>query len=128
MSAPFIVVSKSRIKPGQAQAYALWCEEFCRFVEENEPRLLAFNIYESQDRGTSVVVQVHPDAESMEFHLKLYSEQVRESLEQHDVEVEDLTICGAPSDGLTEWLHHGLADLPLALVPAHLAGFTRLSA
>ncbi|MEU4601481.1 antibiotic biosynthesis monooxygenase [Kribbella sp. NPDC023972] len=126
MSGPFIVVSRSRIKPGKAEAYALWCEEFCRYVEQNEPRLLAFNIYETEDRGTSVVVQVHPDAESMEFHLKLYGEKVRETFDH--VEVESLDICGAPSETLEQWLRHGVPDLPVALIRVHRAGFTRLEA
>ena len=126
MSGPFIVVSRSRIKPGKAEAYALWCEEFCRYVEQNEPRLLAFNIYETEDRETSVVVQVHPDAESMEFHLKLYGEKVREAFDQ--VDVESLDICGTPSEALEQWLQHGIPGLPVKLMRAHRAGFTRLQA
>jgi hypothetical protein len=126
MSGPFIVVSRSRIKPGKAEAYALWCEDFCRYVEENEPRLLAFNIYETEDHGTSVVVQVHPDAESMEFHLKVFGEKVREVFDHTDVD--SIDICGSPSEALEEWLHHGVADLPVTLMRVHRAGFTRLQA
>jgi hypothetical protein len=126
MSAPFIVISRSRVKPGKAEAYGLWCEEFCRFVEENEPRLLAFNVYETDDRGISVVVQVHPDAESMEYHLKLYGEKVRETFGY--VDVLSIDICGEPSEALEQWLHHGVADLPLTLMRLHRAGFTRLQA
>ena len=126
MSAPFIVISRSQVRPGKAEAYALWCEEFCRFVEENEPRLLAFNIYETDDRGISVVVQVHPDAESMEYHLKLYGEKVRETFGYADVL--SIDICGEPSEALDQWLHHGVAELPLTVMRVHRAGFTRLQA
>jgi hypothetical protein len=124
MSGPFIVVSKSRIKPGKAEAYALWYTEFCRFVEENEPRLLAFNHYETEDRTTLRVVQVHPDAESMEYHLKLYQERAGETADYG--EVLGVEIFGQPSEQLAEWLTHGIKDLPVTVTPVHTAGFTRL--
>jgi hypothetical protein len=41
------------------------------FIQANEPRLIAFNEY-ANGEGTGVaVVQVHPDAESMVFHMEL---------------------------------------------------------
>ena len=47
MSGPFIVVGRSRLKPGKADAYAAWRTEMFRDVEEQEPRLLAFNEWDS---------------------------------------------------------------------------------
>lgn len=124
MTGPFIVISRTRAKPGQAEAYAAWCEQFVPLVEENEPRLLAFNVYESDDHGSSVVVQVHPDAESMEYHLKLFAEKVSEIFD--DVDVESVELCGPPSPALAEWVRHGIEGLPVMQHPVHRAGFTRL--
>lgn len=124
MSGPFVVVSRSRIKPGKAEAYALWCYDFCRYVEEHEPRLLAFNVYETDDHDISVIVQVHPDAESMEHHLALYAEKLRESL-HYDV-IESIDICGSPTDAVDQWLRDGSSHLPVSVVRVHRAGFTRL--
>lgn len=124
MTGPFIVISRTRAKPGKAATYAAWCEEFVPKVEEDEPRLLAFNIYESEDHASSVVVQVHPDAESMEYHLKLFAEKVAEIHDLVDVEVVELY--GPPSPALTEWVTHGIEGLPVTQHPVRRAGFTRL--
>lgn len=79
---------------------------------------------ESDDHGSSVVVQVHPDAESMEYRLKLFAEKVSEVFA--DVDVESVELCGPPSPALTEWVSHGIEGLPVMQHPVHRAGFTRL--
>jgi hypothetical protein len=47
------------------------------FIEAGEPRLLAFNEYVNADRTEVTVVQVHPDAASMEFHMGVVRERAR---------------------------------------------------
>ena len=51
--------------------------EFCKLVEETEPRLLAFHIYVTEDQGSEVVVHIHPDADSMLYHLEVMGNKVR---------------------------------------------------
>lgn len=58
--------------------------EFCRLAEESEPRLLAFQIYVSEDHSSEVVVQIHPDAESIQYHLEVLGEKVRETFAYTD--------------------------------------------
>lgn len=77
----------------QAQAGALEAEkrrvpQLCEFIEANEPRVLAFNEYVDDDGSEVAVVQVHPDAESMEFHMSA----VREHAERAYAETLDSTI------------------------------------
>jgi hypothetical protein len=124
MTGPFIVISRSRLKPGRAESYAAWCEAITAFVEENEPRLLAFNIYESEDHTSSVVVQIHPDAESMEYHLKLCADKLGEMFDY--IDVDGVELYGPTSPALTEWVNHGIEGLPVTKNPVHRAGFTRL--
>lgn len=126
MSGPFIMMSKSRIKPGKAEAYAAWCADMFRDVEEQEPRLLAFNLWESEDHTSSVVIQVHPDAESFEYHLKLFGERVKETFGY--IDVEGLEIYGAPSPFVEQFVTHGVPGMPVTVHPVHKAGFTRLQA
>lgn len=124
MSGPFIVMSKSRIKPGKAEDYrAMWAPMFHK-VEQDEPRLLAFNMYESEDGTSSVVIQVHPDAESFEYHLKLFGEQVRAMLDC--IEVEGVEIYGPPNPFVEQFVTHGVPGMPVTVHPLHKAGFTRL--
>lgn len=124
MTGPFIVISRSRPKPGKGEPYASWCEQFTPLVEDNEPRLLAFNVYESEDHASSVVVQVHPDAESMEYHLKLFTAKVSEAFDY--IDVDSVELYGPPSPALTEWVKHGIEGLSVTQHPVHRAGFTRL--
>jgi len=121
MSAPFIVISKSQVKPGKAEDYAAACEQLFAEVEENEPRLLAFNQYETDD-GSSVVIQVHPDAESFEYHLKLFGEKVNKAIEFLDVD--GVEIYGPPTPMLQEI--HDIPDMSVTVHPLHTHGFTRL--
>ena len=126
MSGPFIMMSKSRIKPGKADAYAAWSAGMFGDVEEQEPRLLAFNVWESEDHTSSVVIQVHPDAESFEYHLKLFGERVKESFDY--IDVEGVEIYGPPSPFVEQFVTHGVPGMPVTVHPLHKAGFTRLQA
>ena len=86
MTAPFIVRSVSRLHPGKADAYRPVAAEFCRLAEEREPRLLGFHIYVTEDGTSEVVVQLHPDAESMQHHIAVMGEKVRETFAYTDLE------------------------------------------
>ena len=126
MSGPFIMMSKSRIRPGKADAYAAWSADMFGDVEEQEPRLLAFNVWESADHTSSVVIQVHPDAESFEYHLKLFGERVKEAFDY--IDVEGVEIYGPPSPFVEQFVTHGVPGMPVTVHPLHKAGFTRLQA
>ena len=124
MPTPFIVMSKSRIRPGKAEAYATWCADMFADVEQMEPRLLAFNQWESTDGTSTVVIQVHPDAESFEYHLKLFGERVKETFDY--INLEAVEIYGPPNSFVDEFCTHGLKGIPVTTHPLHRVGFTRL--
>ena len=126
MSAPFIVRSVSRIHTGQADAYEPVAAEFCRLAEEQEPRLLGFHIYVSEDRSSEVVIQIHPDAESMQHHLAVMSPYVRETFAFTDFE--SLEIYGEPNDALRAWIPRVSEGIAFTHHPVHWGGFTRLPA
>jgi hypothetical protein len=44
-----------------------------------EPRLIAFNVYVDQDGSNATVVQVHPDADSMLFHMQVARDHISEA-------------------------------------------------
>jgi hypothetical protein len=75
MSGPFIFIATNRLKEGRFEDERKRVPQLCDFIEANEPRLIAFNEYASED-GTEVgVVQVHPDAASMEFHTGVVADR-----------------------------------------------------
>jgi hypothetical protein len=44
-TAPFILVSTHKLKDGQMDNYRDFAEGLSEYVEANEPRLIAFNVY-----------------------------------------------------------------------------------
>lgn len=124
MSAPFIVKTVSRVHDGKAAAYRPLAEEICTIAEEQEPRLLAFHIFVTEDERTEVVIQVHPDAESMQHHLEVLGQKVRETADYTDFE--SLEIYGQPNEALLAWLPHVTEGIKFTLYPMQWGGFTRL--
>lgn len=61
-----------------------------------------FHIYVTDDESSQVVVQVHPDAESMQHHLQEFGEKVRATAGFGDFE--SLEIYGELNDALRQWL------------------------
>jgi hypothetical protein len=79
MSGPFIFIATNRLKPGKLEDERKRVPGLCDFIEANDPRLIAFNEYASED-GTEVgVVQIHPDAESMAFHMSAVAERAAQA-------------------------------------------------
>ena len=46
-------------------------DDLTEFVEANEPRLLAYNVYFSDDGARMTVLHINPDSASLEFHMKV---------------------------------------------------------
>jgi hypothetical protein len=71
MFAPFIFIAINRIRPGKFGDEKRRVPGLCDFIEANEPQLIAFNEYASED-GTEVgVVQIHRDAHRWSFTWRL---------------------------------------------------------
>jgi hypothetical protein len=124
MTGPFIIKTTSAIHPGKAEAYRPVAAEFCRLTEEAEPRLQCFQIFMSEDEGTEVVLQIHPDLESFRYHLDVMGAKVRETFAYTDWT--SLEVFGEPDDALLQTLVQATDGIPFAVYPRHLGGFTRL--
>jgi hypothetical protein len=124
MDGPFIIRARSRIRPGMTAAYKPLAKEICRLVEEREPRVLAFNIWVDEAEDSEVVLQVHPDAASLELHLELLGEKVRSTFEYADFE--SLEVYGPPSETLRTLFEAQAGTVQVTFYPIHWGGFTRL--
>jgi hypothetical protein len=127
MSGPLIFISHSRVKPGKLQAYQAHRQQATELVEAEEPRMIAFNSYASED-GTDVsTVQVHPDSESLDVHMKLFFEKLQERAFQA-LDSYEINVYGTPSDAALELLGQMPSQLPglrVRVLPAHQGGFLR---
>jgi hypothetical protein len=126
MSGPFIFIATNRLKPGKLTDERKRVSGLVDFIETNEPQLIAFNEYVNED-GTEVgVVQIHPDADSMAFHMQVVAERAAAAYAETLESTTSIQVFGAPSKAILEMLERQAgAGVPLTVKPSHLGGFTR---
>jgi hypothetical protein len=127
MSGPFIFIATNRLKEGKLGAERDRAVDLCAFIEANEPRLLAFNEYASED-GTEVgVVQIHPDAASMEFHMEVVADRAARAYAETLEATTSVEVYGEPSDVVLEMLRRQAGTgVEMTVKRHHLGGFTRV--
>ena len=127
MSGPFIFIATNRLKEGKLEDERKRVPELSDFIKANEPRLVAFNEYVN-DEGTEVgVVQVHPDVESMAFHMQVIRERAAAAYAEIVDATTSIQVYGTPSDAIVAMLRQSAGSgVPLTVKPHHLGGFTRL--
>ena len=125
MAGPFVYIGTYRIKEGKLDEAKTRLRQLVEVVEENEPRLIAFNIYFDEEGTTVAVVQVHPDSASMETHMKVIAEHLTDAFNYLDTAVSE-QVYGAPSDALAAMLRaYADPNAVTTFLPVHEAGFTR---
>jgi hypothetical protein len=126
MSGPFIFIATNKLKPGRLEEETKRVPELCEFIEANEPRLIAFNEYANDDGTEVAVVQVHPDAQSMEFHMGVVRERAARAYAETLEATTSIEVFGTPSDSIFEMLREQAGSgVPLSVRRRHLGGFTR---
>jgi hypothetical protein len=126
MSAPFIFIATNRLREGKLAAERDRVVDLSRFIEANEPQLLAFNEYVNDDGTEVAVVQVHPDADSMASHMEIVAERAAAAYAETVEATTSIQVFGTPSDAVLDVLRRQAgAGVPLSVKPHHLGGFTR---
>jgi hypothetical protein len=127
MSGPFIFIATNRLREGKLAAERERAGELSSFIEANEPQLLAFNEYANDD-GTEVgVVQMHPDAASMELHMEAVAERAADAYAHTLEATTSIQVFGEPSHAVLEVLRRQAgAGVPLTVKRHHIGGFSRM--
>lgn len=96
------------------------------FVEANEPQLIAFNEYVN-DNGTEVtVVQVHPDAASMQNHLAIIGQRAAQAYAEMLDATVAVQIYGPIDPQMLATMRTQTGEgVSLTVATEHLGGFTR---
>lgn len=129
MTAPFIFIGTHRIKEGKVEDFKNDSREVVELVEAKEPRLIGFNLYLNEDGTETAVVQVHPDADSMLFHMQVAQEHIEGAYAETLDVTTGLQIYGRPNDPVLEMMRQlAGSGVPLTVKPEHIGGFTRLQA
>lgn len=120
-----VVIDRSEIRAGKLEELKTAVEALAAFVESNEPRPISYDVYFDVDGTTMTVVQVHPDAASMELHMNLAGPAFPRFAEL--LELRTMDVYGEPSQALLESLRRKVEMLGHGVVALHerQAGFSR---
>ena len=124
MTGPIIYVGTHGIKDGKLEVAKQASQDLAEFVEANHPRLLHFEISFSDDGSEMLVVQVHPDEESMALHMQLAGERIAAAYEFLEG-TKSIQIFGDPSEPFADNIEQMAMGAPLTINRASY-GFSRL--
>jgi hypothetical protein len=122
-----VYVDTSDVREGALEELKSAMKELVDFVEANEPQIIAYNVYLSDDGSRMTVVHVHPDSESLEYHMEVAGPVFRRSVGL--VTLSSIHIYGDPSETALRQLHEKarLLGRGAVVVDAVHAGFTRFA-
>jgi quinol monooxygenase YgiN len=128
MPGPLLYVDTSDVRTGALQELKAAIKELVQFVESNEPQLLAYNVYVSDDGGQMTVIHAHADSASLEYHMDVAGPAFGRFADL--LTLSSICIYGEPSDKALKQLHHKARLLGSGTVRVHRshAGFSRVGA
>jgi hypothetical protein len=128
MSEAIVYVDTSEVREGALEKLKPAIKELVDFIEANEPRLIAYNVYLSDDGTQLTVVHVHVDSASLEHHMDVAGPVFRKFVDL--VRLSSIDIYGRPSERVMRQLHEKAELLGRGTVMLHglHAGFARFGA
>jgi quinol monooxygenase YgiN len=124
---PLISVDRSIVRAGKLEELMRAIDRLVEFVDEREPRPIAYQMYLDEDGTKMTVVQVHPDSASMEFHMQVAARAFEPF--QDLLQLSKIDVYGKPSQDLLQLLRRKAQLLGNAVIEVHepQAGFIRLA-
>jgi len=128
MPEPLLVVTTLKVKAGMAEKLREYYRRILEIVETNEPRVIAFHGFLNEEETELTSIQVHPDAESMAWHMQVLADNWDESFSQYAemLQTTGIDYYGTAPQSALDFDAGG--KYPVGLKPRHVAGFTRSSA
>lgn len=128
MPESIIYVDQSEIRDGAFEELKAAMTELAEFVDANEPQILAYNVYFSEDRTRMTVLHLHADPDSLEAHMRVAGPMFPPIGEF--ITLKAIDVYGRPSEDLVKRLKGKAEMLGSGAVGLHdlHAGFARLAA
>jgi quinol monooxygenase YgiN len=128
MSDPIVYIDRSQIREGKLEELKAALKELVAFVNANEPQLLSYGFYLTEDGARVTVVAVHPDSPSLEFHMKIAGPRFREFTDL--IKLSTIEVYGQVSERMLQLLREKAELLGSGSVVVHkpYVGFARLGA
>jgi quinol monooxygenase YgiN len=130
MSRPLVYVDTSEVRDGALEELRGAIDELVEFVEANEPQLIAYSVYLSDDGRQMTVVHVHTDSASLEYHMEVAGPAFRRFADADLITLSSIRVYGEPSEKAVSQLHEKARLLGCSDVTVHAlhAGFGRFGA
>jgi hypothetical protein len=127
MVEPFIFVQTAPIKDGMLDSYKKDVAETVDLVDAEEPRMLHFASYINEEGTEQTVIQVHPDPESMRYHMEVARRQIEERAPRDlDISRMRIEVYGTPTEPVLALMRE-LAGTGVPIgIKTLAAGFNRL--
>jgi hypothetical protein len=128
LSGPLVYVDTSTIRDGKLRELEGALTGLVGFIEANEPRIVAYGAYISEDGAELSVVHVHSDSASLEFHMDVAEPTFRGFIDL--VELSSIHVYGSPSERVLSQLRDKASLLgsgKVVVQPMH-AGLARAPA
>jgi quinol monooxygenase YgiN len=128
MSRPLVYVDTSEVRDGALEELRGAIDELVEFVEANEPQLIAYSVYLSDDGRQMTVVHLHTDSASLEYHMEVAGPAFRRFADL--ITLSSIRVYGEPSEKAVSQLHEKARLLGCSDVTVHAlhAGFGRFGA
>ena len=125
MSQPLVYVDRSAVREGALEQVKGAIGELADYIEKNEPQLVAYNVYFSEDGRQITVVHVHADPASLDYHMEVAGPRFGRFAEL--LALSSIDIYGEPSEKALEQLRDKVQLLGSGAVTVHRphAGFSR---
>jgi hypothetical protein len=118
-----LYVDSSEVREGALEELKGAIQELAAFIEDNEPQLIAYNVYLSEDGSRMTVVHLHRDSASLEYHLEVGGAAFRKMADL--ITLRSIDVYGEPSAKALGQLHEKARMLGRDSVSVHRlqAGF-----
>jgi quinol monooxygenase YgiN len=126
MPQPLIYVDTSDIREGALEELREASRKLAEFIEENEPQLLSYSVYFSEDADQIAFVHVHADQASLDYHMDIAGPRFARFADL--LTLRSIHIYGEPSEKALAQLREKVRLLgsgDVVVHPPH-AGFGRL--
>lgn len=125
MSDLIVSIDWSEVRGGKLEDLRVAMKALVDFVDANETRPLAYEVFFSSDGTRMTVFQVHPDSASMEYHMRVAGAEFAKV--QDLLTLSAIDIYGTPSETLLDLMRQKAQLLGGAALAVHNlhAGFTR---
>lgn len=127
MASPFILITSHRVPDGELPKLEELGRAFVESIDANEPDVLDFELYLSEDGTKLTHVLVQRDAAAMDRHFQISGELIGKSLEA--APTTDITVLGEPGPILSQVLAKNAAEgVNVRVQPRQLNGLVRVAA